>query len=142
MFPGAGTSGQPDLAELLQQAQEMQQQLLDAQDELARAEVVGTSGGGLVSVTASGTGEILGVRISPEACDPADTDTLADLVLAAIRDAAMAASELQASTMSPLTQGLGGLGPASEPGPGAVIEGAPVEPSDAGPGTPPGRGGA
>ena len=142
MFPGAGTSGQPDLAELLQQAQVMQQQLLDAQDELARAEVVGTSGGGLVSVTASGTGEILGVAISPEACDPADTDTLADLVLAAIRDAAMAAAELQARTMSPLTQGLGGLGPASGPRPGAVIEGAPVEPSDAGPGTPPGRGGA
>lgn len=142
MFPGAGTSGQPDLAELLQQAQLVQQELLDAQDELARAEVVGTAGGGLVSVTASGTGEILGVRISPEACDPADTDTLADLVLAAIRDAATAASELQAHTMSPLTQGLDGFSPAGGSGPGAVIEGEPVDSSAPGPHTPPGRGGA
>ena len=119
MFPGAGGSGQPDMAELLKQAQTMQQQLLDAQDELARAEVTGSAGGGLVTATVSGTGEVLGLAIQPAACDPSDTETLADLVLAAIRDATAAASALQARTMTPLTQGLGGFGGAGAGGPGA-----------------------
>ena len=119
MFPGAGASGQPDMAELLKQAQAMQAQLLSAQDELARAEVTGSAGGGLVSATVSGTGEVLALTIAPEACDPADTETLADLVVAAIRDATQAASDLQARTMSPLAQGLGGFGA----GPGAAAQG-------------------
>ena len=116
MFPGAGGSGQPDMAELLRQAQAMQQQLLDAQDELARAEVTGSAGGGLVTATVSGTGEVLGLAIQPAACDPSDTETLADLVLAAIRDATATASALQARTMTPLTEGLGGFGGAGGPG--------------------------
>ena len=127
MFPGAGASGQPDMAELLKQAQAMQQQLLTAQDELARAEVTGSAGGGLVTATVSGTGEVLALTIAPEACDPSDTETLADLVLAAIRDATQAASDLQARTMSPLTQGLGGFGagPGAGPGPGGPVPGGP-----------------
>jgi nucleoid-associated protein EbfC len=112
VFPGPGASGQPDMAELLRQAQAMQQQLIAAQDELARAEVTGTAGGGLVTATVTGTGEVVSLRIAPAACDPAD----ADLVLAAIRDATRAASSLQASTMGPLSQGLGGGFGLSEPG--------------------------
>ncbi|MDQ1614325.1 MAG: nucleoid-associated protein EbfC [Actinomycetota bacterium] len=102
--------GQPDMSALLQQAQQMQQQLMQAQDELADARVEGTSGGGLVRVTAAGTGEVVDVAIEPEAVDPGDTQSLADLVLAAIRDAARAAAELQSRAMGPLAGGIGGLG--------------------------------
>ncbi len=107
MFPG---DGQPDLSALMSQAQEMQRQLLEAQDELARTEVTGTSGGGLVTATVSGAGEVTGLTIDPSAIDPSDAEGLADLVIAAIRDATRAAGELQQQAMGPLAQGLGGLG--------------------------------
>src|SRR5688500_14700226 len=106
MFPG----GQPDMAQLLQQAQQMQQQLVAAQEELARAEVTGTAGGGLVSATMTGAGELTAVTIAPAAVDPDDVETLQDLVVAAVRDAKRAADALAASTMGPLAGGLGGGG--------------------------------
>jgi DNA-binding YbaB/EbfC family protein len=104
--PGGGT----DLSALLQQAQQMQARLLEAQEELARAEVSGSAGGGLVHATVTGGGEVVGLRIDPTAIDPSDAEGLADLVLAAIRDANRAAQELQQQTMGPLAEGLGGMG--------------------------------
>ncbi|WP_371950491.1 YbaB/EbfC family nucleoid-associated protein [Actinomadura monticuli] len=102
------------MQELLQQAQAMQQQLFTAQRELAEAEVQGTAGGGLVTATVNGQGEVTGLSIDPKAVDaddPADTaETIADLVLAAIRDAVREAQELQQEKMGPLAQGLGGGG--------------------------------
>jgi DNA-binding YbaB/EbfC family protein len=106
MFPG----GQPDMSQLLQQAQQMQQQLVAAQEELAQAEVTGTAGGGLVSATMTGAGELTALTIAPSAVDPDDVETLQDLVVAAVRDAKRAADELAASTMGPLAGGLGGGG--------------------------------
>lgn len=110
MEPG----GQLNIQELLQQAQRMQEQLFAAQQELAETEVQGTAGGGLVTATVNGQGEVTALSIDPKAVDPddpADTaETIADLVLAAIRDAARAAAELQASKMGPLAEGLGGAG--------------------------------
>ena len=107
--PGSDLSGN-DLAGLLQQAQAMQARLLDAQEELARAEVTGSAGGGLVHATVTGGGEVVGLRIDPAAIDPDDAEGLADLVVAAIRDANRAARELQNQTMAPLAEGLGGMG--------------------------------
>jgi len=105
------TSGSlPDMQQLLQQAQQMQTQLMAAQRELAAARVDGSAGGGLVTATVSGTGELVGLTNDPSAVDPDDTETLADLVLAAVRDAASNAAALTSSTMGPLAQGLGGLG--------------------------------
>ncbi|MGI5324518.1 YbaB/EbfC family nucleoid-associated protein [Actinomadura nitritigenes] len=102
------------MQELLQQAQAMQEQLFAAQRELAEAEVKGTAGGGLVTATVNGQGEVTGLSIDPKAIDaddPADTaETIADLVLAAIRDAAREAAELQQEKMGPLAAGLGGGG--------------------------------
>ena len=98
-----------DMAGLLAQAQAMQQQLLDAQRELAEATVEGSAGGDLVTATVSGAGELLGLVIKPEAVDPADTETLADLVLAAVRDATGKSQALAAATLGPLTGGMGGL---------------------------------
>ena len=111
------------MSEMLEQAQRLQQQLLAAQEELARAEVQGTAGGGLVTATVTGTGELVGLTIRSEAVDPDDTETLCDLVLAAVRDATARARELQSSTMGPLTQSLGGLSGLGGPGPALGLPG-------------------
>ncbi|MGI5119530.1 YbaB/EbfC family nucleoid-associated protein [Marinactinospora thermotolerans] len=109
-----------DMQALLQQAQQMQQQLMAAQQELEESKVEGTSGGGLVTVTVSGRGQVEDIRIDPKAIDaddPAETaQTVADLVLAAIRDAERAVDELQQQKMGPLAQGLGGGGMPGLPG--------------------------
>ena len=101
--------GQPNMQQILQQAQKMQQQLVTAQEELANAEVTGTAGGGLVTAVVSGSGELKSLEIDPKAVDPEDTETLADLVVAAVRDANRAAQELAAQKMGPLAGGMGGL---------------------------------
>ncbi|HEX2074991.1 MAG TPA: YbaB/EbfC family nucleoid-associated protein [Geodermatophilus sp.] len=106
MFPG----GQPDLQQLMQQAQQMQQQLVAAQEQLAQEQVTGSAGGGLVTATMTGSGELTAITIAPEAVDPDDIETLQDLVVAAVRDASRAAAELTASRMGPLAGGLGGGG--------------------------------
>ena len=103
----AGAGGGPDMSGMLAQVQAMQSQLMQAQEELAETEITGAAGGDLVTATISGTGELLSVSIKPEACDPEDTDSLADLVVAAVRDATHQQQELAASTMGPLTGGLG-----------------------------------
>ncbi|WP_406201806.1 YbaB/EbfC family nucleoid-associated protein [Kitasatospora sp. NBC_01560] len=107
MFPGGG---QPNMQQLLKQAQKMQQDLAKAQQELAEAKVNGSAGGGLVEVTVTGAGELVALTIAPAAVDPEDTETLADLILAAVRDANQTAQKIQAERMGPLTQGLGGGG--------------------------------
>jgi len=104
-FGGAG--GQPNMQQLMKKAQRMQQQVAAAQAELAETQVTGTSGGGLVTATVSGSGELLALQIGPEAVDPDDIETLQDLVVAAVRDASRAANELAEKTMAPLTGGLG-----------------------------------
>jgi DNA-binding YbaB/EbfC family protein len=106
---------QPDMNQLLEQAQQMQQQLMEAQRRLAETEVQGTSGGGLVTAKVTGTGDLIGLDISPEACDPDDTETLADLVVAAVQNATSSAHELAAEQLGPLAGGFGGGG---MPGPG------------------------
>jgi DNA-binding YbaB/EbfC family protein len=106
--------GQMDMQQLLAAAQQMQDQLMNAQRELADAEVEGTAGGGLVTARVNGQGDLVDLTISPaviDAGDPAETaETVADLVLAAVRDAYRAAAELQQEKMGPLAAGLGGLG--------------------------------
>ena len=106
----AGPGQQPNMQQLMKQAQKMQQQLVEAQAQLAQTEVVGTAGGGLVTATVTGSGDVLSVKIDPKAVDPDDVESLEDLVVAAIRDAATNAAELQQTTMGPLAGGLGGLG--------------------------------
>ncbi|MDF3300743.1 YbaB/EbfC family nucleoid-associated protein [Streptomyces tropicalis] len=107
MIPGGG---QPNMQQLLQQAQKMQQDLQRAQEELAQTEVEGQSGGGLVQATVTGSGELRALRIDPKAVDPEDTDTLADLVVAAVQAANANAQALQQQKLGPLAQGLGGGG--------------------------------
>ncbi|HVS67449.1 MAG TPA: YbaB/EbfC family nucleoid-associated protein [Mycobacteriales bacterium] len=100
---------QPNMQQLMKQAQKMQRDLMAAQEELAQATVEGTAGGGLVKATMTGAGELSALTIDPSAVDPEDMETLQDLVVAAVRDAKRAADELTASTMGPLAGGMGGM---------------------------------
>ena len=103
----------PDMGALLQQAQAMQEQLMNAQAELAETEVTGQAGNGLVTVTQTAAGEVRGLKIDPKVVDPSDVETLQDLVLGALADAAENAAQLQAEKMGPLAGGMdmgGGLG--------------------------------
>lgn len=96
------------------------QAAMEASQAAADTEVVGSSGGGVVRVTATGTGEVLSVAIAPEVVDPADVETLEDLVVAAMRDVAAQVTALQAGAMgdldpSSMLGGLSGLfGPAPD----------------------------
>jgi nucleoid-associated protein EbfC len=102
--------GQPNLQQMLKQAQKMQQQVADAQAELGAAEVTGTAGGGLVTVTMSGLGEVKAVKIDPKAVDPDDVETLEDLAVAALHNAAEAVRALTEEKMGPVAGGMGALG--------------------------------
>jgi len=112
-----------DVNALLQQAMAMQQQLADAQQQAAAAEVKGSAGGGSVTVTMTGAGEVTAVHIDPDVVDPNDVEMLEDLVLAAFHDAARRAAELQQTALGGLAglgdiAGLGDLGrpPGNRPG--------------------------
>ena len=134
-----------DLQQLLAAAQQMQDHLMNAQQELADAEVEGTSGGGLVKARVNGQGELVDLTISPaaiDAADPADTaQTVADLVLAAVRNAYRAVGDLQQEKMGPLAAGLGQPGMPEIPGLPGLFGGGPGEPdAPGGPGTLPAPG--
>ena len=105
-----------DMNALLQQAQQMQEQMMSAQQELADSTVDGTVGDGLVTVTVNGTGELVGVQIRKDSFDPGDTADLEDLIVAAYRDAKSKSDALAAQALGPLTGGLGGFGGLGELG--------------------------
>src|SRR5438309_4579198 len=86
-----------DLNALLEQAQQLQEKMREAQDRLASKTVTGSSGGGMVIVTANGKGEIQKVQIDKQAVDPRDVPMLEDLVLAAVSAALRAAQEAAAA---------------------------------------------
>ncbi|MDT5368789.1 MAG: nucleoid-associated protein EbfC [Mycobacterium sp.] len=95
------------MSALLAQAQQMQQQLMQAQEELAATDVHGQAGGGLVQVTMKGSGELVAVSIDPKIVDPDDVETLQDLIVGALTDASAQVAELAQSRLGPLAGGLG-----------------------------------
>jgi DNA-binding YbaB/EbfC family protein len=99
--------GQPDMSALLAQAQQMQQQLLAAQQELINTEVQGQAGGGLVSVSVKGSGEVVAVAIDPKVVDPDDVETLQDLIVGALADASKQVTALAQRRLGPLAGGMG-----------------------------------
>jgi nucleoid-associated protein EbfC len=101
-----------DMNKMMKQVQEMQAQMAQAQEELAKETVEASAGGGIVRVKASGAGEITEIKIAPEAIDPEDPEMLEDLVLAAVSDGLRRAHELQGERMGNVTGGLdlGSLG--------------------------------
>ena len=111
---------QMDMQQLFAAAQQMQEQLMNAQQALADAEVTGTAGGGLVKATVNGQGELMDLTISATAVDPSDPEetarTIADLVLAAVRDAYRSAEDLQEQQMGPFAAAMQGGGMPGMPG--------------------------
>src|ERR1700684_821015 len=110
-----------DMQQLFAAAQQMQEQLMNAQQALADAEVTGTAGGGLVKATVNGQGELLDLSVAAAAVDTDDADetarTIADLVLAAVRAAYQAAEDLQQQQMGPFAAAMQGGGiPGMPPG--------------------------
>ena len=102
-----GLGGEGGLGGLFAQAQAA----MEASQAAAETELTGTAGGGVVRVTATGTGEVLALSISPEVVDPTDIETLEDLIVAAMRDVTNQIQANQASAMGDLDPSamLGGL---------------------------------
>jgi nucleoid-associated protein EbfC len=92
--------------QMMRQLQKMQADMARAQEELAASEVTGTAGGGMVTATMSGSGELKAVKIDPQAVDPDDVELLEDMVVAAVAEAKKSADALQQQLMGGVTQGI------------------------------------
>ena len=91
---------------ILQQAQQMQGRLQQIQDELAQKTVVGSAGGGMVTVEADGKGQVRSIKIDPAVVNPADVEMLEDLVLVAVTESQKKAAALAQEEMGRLTGGM------------------------------------
>jgi DNA-binding YbaB/EbfC family protein len=98
-----------NIQKMMKEAQKMQERLAQAQQDLAAETVEASAGGGKVTVTVTGAGDITALKISPDVVDPQDVEMLEDLVLSGVREAQEAARKLQADRMGQVTGGLGGL---------------------------------
>ena len=96
-----------DLQSALAQAQHMQQHLLAAQQQIAQTEVQGQAGGGLVEVTLNGQGKVVAVRVDPSVVDPADVETLQDLIIGALDNAAENMRDTVKTILGPLAAASG-----------------------------------
>ena len=106
-FPG-GMAMPGNMNNLMKQAQRMQRQMEEGQKELATKEFTAKAGGGAVEVTVSGKKEVLSVKLSEEAVDPDDIETLQDMIIAATNEALKQAEEASDELMGKMTGGLGG----------------------------------
>jgi nucleoid-associated protein EbfC len=109
---------QPNMQQMLQQVQRLQQEMIAAQEQLKDEVVEASAGGGMVTVKISGALEIKEVKIDPSAVDPEDVEILADMVVAAVNEALRMAQNLAASKLGGASAGLdlGGLGGLGLPG--------------------------
>ena len=99
-FGGFGGGGN-QMQNLMKQAQKMQEQLQKAQEELEEAEITGTAGSGLVSVTLNGKKVVKAINIKPEAVDVDDLEMLEDLLIAALNDGYEKADAMYKEKMGP-----------------------------------------
>jgi DNA-binding YbaB/EbfC family protein len=99
-----------DMNKMLEQVQQMQEQMQKAQEELKTETVQATAGGGMVTVTATGGGEIKEIKIDPKAIDPDDPEMLEDMVLAAVNEALRSAQGLMETKLGTALGGLQGMG--------------------------------
>ena len=95
-----------NLGQMMKQAQAMQAKMQELQAALERTEVTGVAGGGMVSVTVTGKGEMRRIKIDPKLADPNEVGMLEDLVVAAVNDARGKAEQLKEAEMAKLTGGL------------------------------------
>ncbi len=97
----------PGLGNIMKQAQKMAEETERIQEELHNEKIEASSGGGMVTAVATGSGELLEVKIDPQVVDPEDVEMLQDLVVSAVREALEKATELKNSRMADLTGGMG-----------------------------------
>ena len=100
----------PNMQQMMRQVQKMQQDMMEAQEQLKHEEVEASAGGGIVKVKVSGDIVVKSIVIAPEAIDPDDPDLLQDMVLAAVNEALASAQELASKKLGGITGGLGDLG--------------------------------
>jgi DNA-binding YbaB/EbfC family protein len=91
---------------LVKQAQQMQQRMMELQEELANQTVEATIGGGMVTAVVNGQQELISLNISPDVVDPEDVEMLEDLIVAAVNEARQRAHDLMAQEMDKLTGGV------------------------------------
>ena len=101
-----GMPGMGNMNQMIKQAQKMQEEMLKAQAEIEEKTIEASAGGGAVTVTINGKKELQAIKISPEAVDPDDVETLEDLILSAVNEAMRQADEIAAGTMGKLTGGM------------------------------------
>jgi len=107
---------QPNMQQMLKQVQKMQQDMMEAQEQLKHEEVEASAGGGMVTVKVTGDLVVKEVRINPDAVDPEVVELLQDMVTAAVIQAIDQAQQLAASRMGAISGGLGGPGGLGIPG--------------------------
>jgi nucleoid-associated protein EbfC len=107
---------QPNVNQMMRQVQQVQAEMVKAQDDLKKEVVEASAGGGMVTVKMSGDLELRELRIDPEAVDPDDLELLQDMVLAAVNEATRSAQELATTKMNAAAGGLGGPGGLGLPG--------------------------
>ena len=96
----------PNLQQMLQQAQQMQEEMMKTQETLKDERVDASAGGGMVRVVATGDGRLESIEIDPDAVDPEDVELLQDMVLAAANEALRAADELRETKMGGASGGI------------------------------------
>jgi len=103
------------LGDIMREAQKLQAEMQKMQEEAKKKTVEATAGGGMVTVVANGSGEVISIKIEKDVVNPDDIEMLQDLILAAVNEAIRRAQEMVNTEMSKLTgglqiPGLGGLG--------------------------------
>ena len=116
MTRGGPGPGGLDVNAMMKQVQQMQSEMMEAQEKLQHEVVDASTGGGMVKVKMSGDLRLLEVTINPEAIDPEEADLLQDMVLAAVNEAIRSAQELATSKLGGIAGGGGGLGGLGLPG--------------------------
>lgn len=95
-----------NIQKLMKQAQEAQAKMTAMQDELAKEIVSASAGGGMVKVEMTGAQEMVSIKLDPAVLDPDELEMLEDMIVAAVNEAARAASEMAASRMQEITGGM------------------------------------
>jgi DNA-binding YbaB/EbfC family protein len=97
------------LGGLMKQAKKLQEDLERTQAEIANLRITSTAGGGMVTATVTGKGDLVGLTLAREVVDPTDLEMLCDLVVAAVQDAQRKAQQAAQDKLGPLAHGFGGL---------------------------------
>ncbi|MDR0696613.1 MAG: YbaB/EbfC family nucleoid-associated protein [Christensenellaceae bacterium] len=108
-FGGFGSGG-GNMQNMMRQAQKMQEEMLKAQEALAKEQVTASAGGGMVDIVMTCEKQLVSIKIKPEATDPEDVEMLEDLILAAFNEASTLIDQKREEFMGPFNSlGLGGL---------------------------------